>query len=75
MPKSFTYDEALQQLKAGKKLLREGWLGTGAYLEQKTPDTIEIFYPVGHFMKLKGERKTWTPSTTEVLGTDWLLFE
>ena len=86
-----TFGDALQALKAGKRVARAGWNGKGmfvyyvraaAYLAQSAA-AIEYFgenayVPYAPYLALKGvdERvSTWVPSINDVLVEDWVVLE
>lgn len=86
-----TFGDALQALKAGKRVARAGWNGKGmfvyyvraaAYLAQSAA-AIEYFgknayVPYAPYLVLKGvdERvSTWVPSINDVLAEDWVVLE
>ena len=86
-----TFGDALQALKAGKRVARAGWNGKGmfvyyvraaAYLAQSAA-AIEYFgknayVPYAPYLALKGvdERvSTWVPSINDVLAEDWVVLE
>ncbi len=86
-----TFGDALQALKAGKRVARVGWNGKGmfvyyvraaAYLAQSAA-AIEYFgenayVPYAPYLALKGvdERVSpWVPSINDVLAEDWVVLE
>ena len=86
-----TFGDALQALKAGKRVARAGWNGKGmfvyyvraaAYLAQseaaKTYFGENAYVPYAAYLALKGvdERvSTWVPSINDVLAEDWVVLE
>lgn len=86
-----TFGDALQALKAGKRVARAGWNGKGmfvyyvraaAYLAQseaaKTYFGENAYVPYAPYLALKGvdERvSTWVPSINDVLAEDWVVLE
>lgn len=82
---------ALAQLKAGKKVARAGWNGKGMFVFLVAGSEFEVsrapldqFYPVGTkvtyrpHLDMKAVDETigvWTPSTTDLLSTDWSVVE
>lgn len=72
------FGEALEGLKVGSKLQREGWNGKGLWLELQTPDAnskmtlpyIYINYP-NDAINTPGARVPWLASQTDVLSEDW----
>lgn len=70
---------ALDLLRDGKKVMREGWNGKGMWLQLQVPDAhskmtlpyIYIEYPVGHAAYPNGCRVPWLATQTDILATDW----
>ena len=82
---------ALQALKAGKRVAREGWNGKGmfvyyvraaAYLAQSAVAKAyfgeNAYVPYAPYLALKGvdeKVSTWVPSINDVLAEDWVVLE
>lgn len=75
------FGQALEELKAGKKVVREGWNGKGIFLELQTPDNhSKMTHPYIYIDTLglktanpkapKG-RVPWLASQTDMLAEDW----
>ena len=72
---------ALNALKEGRKVAREGWNGKDMWLELQVPDEnskmtlpyIYIEYPAGHVAYPEGCRVPWLASQTDLLANDWLM--
>lgn len=71
---------ALGQLKAGSRVLREGWNGKGMYVFLISGDEWSFTngkndnYPLLPFIALKtadGKQVPWQPSQTDILAEDW----
>lgn len=66
------FGEAIRELKAGKKVAREGWNGKGMYIAEQVPDnnskmTLPYFY-----MKTACDNLVpWLASQTDILADDW----
>ncbi len=79
---SFGFGQAIEELKAGKKLQRSGWNGKGLWLELQVPDEhskmtlpyIFINYPTDA-INMPGARVPWLASQTDVLAEDWQIVE
>lgn len=73
------FGQAIEELKAGNKVAREGWNGKGMWLNLQVPDAhskmtlpyIYIEYPSGHPAYPDGSRVPWLPSQTDMLAVDW----
>ena len=74
------FGSALNALKGGFKVARQGWNGKGLWLELQTPDEhskmtlpyIFISYP-DDAANTPGARVPWLASQTDVLAQDWEL--
>lgn len=72
------FGNALQVLKSGGKVQRDGWNGKGLWLELQTPDAhskmtlpyIFMSYPQDA-KNTPGARVPWLASQTDVLAEDW----
>jgi hypothetical protein len=69
---------ALELLKVGKKLQREGWNGKGLWIELQRPDAhskmtlpyLFLNYPADA-TNTPGARVPWLASQTDLLAEDW----
>jgi hypothetical protein len=76
-PADFGY--ALDVLRSGGRVRREGWNGKGMWLQLQRPDEhskmtlpyIYIEYPAGHPAYPNGCRVPWLASQTYLLSEDW----
>lgn len=79
--KTFNFGKALDALKAGKNVRRQGWNGTGIFLSLQVPDKhSKMTQPYVYIDTLglqtlnpkapKG-RVPWLPSQTDILADDW----
>jgi hypothetical protein len=73
------FGRALDALREGLRVQRNGWNGKGMWLLLQVPDEhskmthpyIYIEYPVGHVAYPEGSRVPWLASQTDILATDW----
>jgi hypothetical protein len=73
------FGQAIEALKSGKRVSREGWNGKGMWLEMRRPDEhskmtlpyVYIEYPVGHPAYPQGSKVPWLASQTDMLSEDW----
>jgi len=86
-----TFSEALEALKSGYKVAREGWNGKGMFIFLVPGSTFEVnrapllgIYPVGTTISYHAhiDMKTadgmivpWLCSQTDMLAEDWTLVE
>ena len=74
------FGDALNALKLGNKVARDGWNGKGMWLELQRPDEnskmtlpyIYINYP-DDANNTPGARVPWLASQTDMLGEDWFI--
>jgi hypothetical protein len=79
MEERFDFGMALEHLKQGRKVRREGWNGKGMWLSLQCPDLhskmtlpyIYIEYPFEHPAYPHGSRVPWLASQTDMLAEDW----
>ena len=72
------FGNALQVLKSGGKVQRDGWNGKGLWLELQKPDAhskmtlpyLYLNYP-DYAQNTPGARVPWLASQTDVLAEDW----
>ena len=80
---NLNFGQALETLKQGKKVTRQGWNGKGMYLFQfdrswaSFPEQLEAGYPVESSTCIKTAQDTivmgWKPSQTDMLAEDWVI--
>ena len=76
------FGNALQVLKSGGKVQRDGWNGKGLWLELQTPDAhskmtlpyLYLNYP-DDAQNTPGARVPWLSSQTDMLAEDWTIVE
>ena len=84
-----TFGEALQLVKAGKRIARKGWNGKGMFVyyvpaasyQAQTGVAKEYFgetamVPYAPYLAIKNVNETvstWVPSINDVLAEDWLV--
>lgn len=74
------FGAALNELKTGGKVQRDGWNGKGLWLELQRPDEhskmtlpyLYLNYP-NDAANTPGARVPWLASQTDVLAEDWRL--
>lgn len=78
-----TFGQAIEELKAGNKVAREGWNGKNMWLKLQVPDEhskmtlpyVYIEYPAGHPAYPDGSRVPWLASQTDMLSVDWVIVD
>jgi len=64
---------ALNQLRAGLCVSREGWNGKGMFLSLQVPDTeSKMSLPYIYMKTADGHQVPWLASQTDMLATDWV---
>ena len=67
------FGTALESLKAGAKIYREGWNGKGLRLELQTPDeNSKMTLPYIYMRTAQGDLVPWLASQTDMLADDWM---
>lgn len=71
-----TFGWALQMLRGGKKVAREGWNGKGMWLALQVPDEhSKMSLPYIYMRTAGGQLVPWLASQTDMLGEDWVAVE
>lgn len=72
MQTNLTFGAALELLKAGSKIARNGWNGKGMHLVymQPAPDNA-LTLPFIAMFTADAQLVPWTASQTDVLAADW----
>lgn len=75
--------QAIEELKSGKKVAREGWNGKGIYIELQVPDehskmTLPYIYIVTNGLITDNAKAPkgvvpWLASQTDILAVDWVV--
>ena len=66
------FGRALDYMKDGNKLAREGWNGKGMYIELQLPDEQSKMTLSYIYMKTAdGNLVPWLASQTDILSCDW----
>lgn len=67
---------AIKQMWHGQKVTRRGWNGRGMYLALQTPDAhSKMSLPYVFMRTVQGDLVPWLCSQTDLLATDWQMFE
>ena len=71
-PSVFSFAQALNKIKFGKRLQRTGWNGKGMYVELQKPDANSKMSLPYIYMKTADDKLVpWLASQTDILATDW----
>lgn len=66
------FGEALNRLREGDCVMREGWNGKGQFVGLQEPDANSAnTLPYMWLWTAQGGRVPWVPSQTDALATDW----
>lgn len=72
MEQEYNFGWALLQLRAGKRVAREGWNGADMFLELQRPDKhSKMQQPYIYMSPVDGKLVPWLASQTDMLATDW----
>ena len=68
------FGTAIELLKSGKKVSRQGWNGKGMYLELQVPDAhSKMTLPYIYMKTADNNLVPWLASQTDILSDDWQL--
>ncbi|WP_440897544.1 DUF2829 domain-containing protein [Amphibacillus sp. Q70] len=72
-----TFEEILPHLKAGKRIIREGWPGAELYVKLVDESTIDGKKLNPYFLiNVEGEGYTmFTPTVCDLLADDWVIVD
>ena len=71
-----TFGQALENLKAGKKVARNGWNGKGMWLDLQIPDPgSKMGHPYIYMKGVDGKLFPWNPNNLDMLAEDWQVVE
>jgi hypothetical protein len=74
MGEHISFGKALELLKAGKWMAREGWNGKGMHIALQLPDAHSAnTLPYLYMRTVQGDRVPWLASQTDMLAEDWML--
>ena len=67
---------AIEALKDGQAVTREGWNGPGQMLLLQTPDeNSKMTLPYIYIQTVQGDLVPWLASQIDILATDWSVVE
>jgi hypothetical protein len=70
-----TFGEAIEALKAGERVTREGWNGKDMWLALQVPDEhSKMTLPYIYMKTAQGDLVPWLASQTDMLASDWGLY-
>lgn len=76
MSNTFDFGSAIDELRAGERVQREGWNGKGMWLELQVPDEhSKMTLPYIFMSTAQGDLVPWLASQTDMLANDWQNFE
>lgn len=72
---SSTFGQALEALKSGERVTREGWNGKDMWLALQVPDEhSKMTLPYIYMKTVQGDLVPWLASQTDMLAEDWGLY-
>lgn len=70
---TMNFGQALESLKAGKKVARSGWNGKNMWLELQRPDAhSKMTLPYIYMSTVQKDLVPWLASQTDMLAEDWV---
>lgn len=71
---TFDFGKALEALKAGQKVARQGWNGKGMWLNLQVPDAhSKMSLPYIYMFTACQNQVPWLASQTDMLAEDWVI--
>lgn len=68
------FSRALQALRQGQRVAREGWNGAGMWLALQVPDAhSKMRRPYIYMSPVDGDLVPWVASQSDLLAEDWQL--
>ena len=75
MPEKRSFSEALESLKLGNRVQRQGWNGKGMYIQLQKPDeNSKMTLPYIYMKTVDNKLVPWLASQTDILSDDWIIF-
>lgn len=72
----YGFDYALQCLKAGQRVARQGWNGKGMWIELQRPTPqSKMTLPYVYMKTVQDDLVPWLCSQTDMLAEDWIVLE
>ena len=69
-----TFGDAIQVLKNGERVAREGWNGKGMWLKLQVPDAnSKMSLPYIYMFTATKDQVPWLASQTDMLAEDWVM--
>jgi hypothetical protein len=73
-PRRMTFGEAIEYLRTGARMARDGWNGKGMYVELQVPDAhSKMTLPYIFMRTAQGDLVPWLASQTDILARDWVV--
>ena len=70
------FGQAIEALKQGKRVTRQGWNGKGMFLELQVPDAHSKMTLSYIFMYTACKNRVpWLASQTDILSNDWCILD
>lgn len=71
-----TFGEAVERMKRGFKVARDGWNGKNQWVALQVPDkNSKMTLPYMYLRTTDGNLVPWTPSQTDSVSEDWSVVE
>lgn len=68
------FSMALEELKAGNTVARDGWNSKGQFLRIQYPDTESLMtLPYIYIVTVQGNLVPWLASQIDILAEDWMV--
>ena len=76
MNNKVNFGEAIEALKQGERVTREGWNGKGMWLELQIPNqNSKMTLPYIYMKTADNHQVPWLASQTDMLAEDWIILD
>ena len=73
---ALSFGHAIEAMRAGHRVARQGWNGKGMWLEIQIPDEgSKMSLPYIYMRTVQGDLVPWLASQTDMLSNDWGIVE
>lgn len=72
MGETFGIGRAIDEMRSGQKVVRDGWNGKSQWIELQIPDAnSKMTKPYVFITTVEGDRIPWLCSQSDLLANDW----
>jgi hypothetical protein len=76
MNENLNFGQAIEALKQGKRVARQGWNGKGIWLKLQKPTSLsKMTHPYVYMKTANDILVPWLASQTDILSEDWVILD